>query len=719
MPARLKAGAVCYIALLLGPAAADSGRLPPEVPPELCVWGWMEREFEPEGYRRFLDMIARESGFNLIAATLRASKREVTAPETRAQIGRAVAYAHRLGLRMAFDLDARLARGEFLKRFPEQQQWMLRVRCYTAGRGAVRVEVKPAHLEDHMTWPDGRYEPLGGRLMGVFLSDAAGSLVEMRAGWRVVEESAQRVVIEAEPGLPGSEIIVAAAFRHRTPDVFAPSLDRFQEEIYESYREIRLDGVLKDEWGFPPVYNQGPREGDFWYSEPLEAAWRRAGGQDLVRDAVLMFTGLGGGHQRRIAAVNRYLRLILTRNAEIERGFHESIKRIFGRTALTATHATWGLMPFGDAFKNGIDWWWAPRDYGQTDEHWPLPVRTSLAKRMGGAVWYNQFYDAEVAPYYREIWRNARAGGRIHLHPLWPSTLDDSPYLRLLRSPLMKAERRIRLLNFIVREPLDCPVGVVFGHAAAVNWVGPHFGDLGVDFAESLWSNGVPADVIPSTEIESGALRIGEDGWVRYGVQNYRALVFVNSEYEPARTFEFLRQAARSKTMVFIRGRSELTFEGRRRPSEETLVPGAGLDPTPSRVGQFLNNFSSSRPSPSAPARLTDGTCVLARGEKDPSGDVLEESFACGATKVRVQATGVFAIRLTRKGEVDALAGSDLRLVEAGRFHLALPSPMDLALWHDAGGKWRGVVQGAARLPDNLAAITQDWTRIQMPPNGN
>jgi hypothetical protein len=110
---------------------------------------------------------------------------------------------------------------------------------------------------------------------------------------------------------------------------------------------------------------------------------------------------------------------------------------------------------------------------------------------------------------------------------------------------------------------------------------------------------------------------------------------------------------------------------------------------------------------------------VLARGEKDPSGDVLEESFACGATKVRVQATGVFAIRLTRKGEVDALAGSDLRLVEAGRFHLALPSPMDLALWHDARGKWRGVVQGAARLPDNLAAITQDWTRIQMPPNGN
>jgi len=643
------------IALLLAAAfAGASNRLPPNLPPEIYAWFWLGPEFQGEGYRAFVDMVAEHSNFGLLTTSLRVPSREVAEPNTHDQIKRAVDYAHSRGLRVAFDLDVRLARGAFRKLHPDQQQWMLRV-VEVPAKTATAV-VHPLELSDHMTGPGGSYEVLGGKLLGVFRRGANNQLVAAEAARAVVESAA-----EVKANLPAGEgYIVAAAFEHRTPDVFAPALIEFQRSIYEQYRDVPLDGALKDEWGFPPVYAAGPRGGDFWYSSGFAAAWRKAGGADMVRDCVLMYTGAGGTHQERIAAANRYARLLLERNAEIERSYYEDVKRIFGPQAFAGTHATWGVMPSGDAFKNGYDWWWAKRDYGQTDEDFPIPLRTSLAKKMGGAVWFNQYYNQDTEPYAREVWRDARAGGRVNFHPLWPSSMDPAAYLRLLSSPAVRAENRIRLLNYISQAPRDCSVAVVFGHRAAANWLGPRFGDLGIDFAEAMWREGFPADVIPSTEIESGALSIDKDDWLRYGAQRYRALVFLNTEYEPGATFEFLRRAARSRTITFLRDTA----------ANAGVIDGAGLDPTPERVATFLGGSHTPHDNPPDLARLTDGTCILARGERDPAGDAIDETFYCGSTKVHARATGVFAIRVSGAGELRALAGSDVRLVEAGALRL-------------------------------------------------
>jgi len=686
-------------------------RLPTSLPPE--IWAWGPGRDLSDAYKKSLDAIADYSNFGLLSTAMRSPDHEVTFPETHDYLKRVVEYAHSRGLRVALDLDVRLAQGTFLKKYPEAQQWMLRIRSFPlAGDRAVRAEIASAALRDHM----GQHQLLNGRLMRVYRAgtgkrDLPTALQELKDGFRILEQSKDRVAIEVPQGgrQGGQELIVVAAFEYRTPDVFSPELLRFQRDIYEQYRDVPLDGSMKDEWGFPPVYNQGAKEGDFWYSKAFAAEYAKAGGGDFVRDCVLMTLGMGGPYEQRIAAVNRYMRLILIQNARIERAFHDDVKEVFGPQAFLVVHATWGYVPIGDAFKNGYDWWWAPRDYGQTDEHWPLPVRTSLAKKMGGPVWYNQFYHRDVVPYRREIWRNASAGGRVNFLPYPRELWRDRP--------LMRAESRIRLLNFISQSPIDCPVAVVFGHAAALNWVGPHFGDLGVDFAEELWNLGVRADVIPSTEIESGALKITDDGLVSYGVQKYRALVFLNPEYEPDSTFDFLRRVARSKTMEFVRGQRRLTFDAKPRAAEAT-IPGASVDPTPSRVAQYLTNWHSptaSEPSlqfPADLARLTDGTCILARGTKDPSGDPIEETFYCGNTKVTAKATGVLGIKLSVKGELESLAASDLGMVEAGKFRLELPEPTDLALWRDQSGEWRGVVQGETKLPEALLQVTKNWTRL-------
>jgi hypothetical protein len=677
--------------------AVASNRLPAGLPPEIYAWFWLEPEFQPEGYRAFVDLIAEHSNFGLLTTSLRTPSREIAAPDTHDQVKRAVLYAHSRGLRVAFDLDVRLARGTFRKLHPDQQQWMLRIIEVPAKE--TTAIVRPQPLSDHMTAPGGSYEALGGKLLGIFRRGPNNELVAVKPKAPPVESAA-----EVRVNLPAGEAhIVAVAFEHRTPDVFAPALIEFQRSIYEQYRDVQLDGAMKDEWGFPPVYGAGPRGGDFWYSTNFASAWRKAGGGEMVRDCVLMYTGVGGAHQARIAAANRYARLLLERNAEIERAYYQDVKRIFGAQAFAGTHATWGIMPSGDAFKNGYDWWWAPRDYGQTDEDFPIPLRTSLAKKMGGAVWINQYYNQDIEPYAREVWRAARAGGRVNFHPLWPAaSIGPEANLRLLRSPAVRAENRIRLLNYVSFAPRDCPVAVVFGHAAAANWLGPRFGDLGIDFADALWCEGFPADIIPSTEIESGALRIDKDGWVRYGAQRYRALVFLNTEYEPGATFEFLRRAARSNTVTFLRDTA----------SAAGAIAGVGLDPTPARVATFLRGSHTPHDNPPDLARLTDGTCILARGERDPAGDAIDETFYCGTTKVQARATGVFAIRTTGAGEVKALAGSGVRLVDAGALHLEFAQPLDFALWRDAAGALRGVVQGDARVPDGLLQLTKDWTRL-------
>ncbi len=686
-------------------------RLPFSLPPE--IWAWSTGSPGSDGYKKSLDMIADQSNFGFLTTK---SPREVTSPEAHAHVKRVVEYAHSRGIRLAVDLDVRRARMAFHQQHPGQQQWMLRIRSFPlSGTGPIRAEIASAKLRDHT----GEQVLLRGRLVRVWRVATSrkglpSDLEELKSGIHIVEESDQRVTVEitAGGGLAADELIVAAAFEYRTPDVFSPALIPFQTQILEQYRDTGLDGAMKDEWGFPPVYNQGAKDGDFWLSENMAAAYAKAGGGEFVRECALMTLGIGGTRDQRLTAVNRYMRLILTENSRIEDSFYRETKRLFGPGAFVVVHATWGNLPYGDAFKNGYSWWQATRDYGQTDEHWPLPVRTSLAKKMGGPVWYNQFHERRYPEsIYWEIWRDARAGGRVNfLTPTW--VLEDKA--------AMRAESRVRLLNYISRAPLDCPVAVVFGHAAALNWVGPHFGDLGVDFADELWAKGVRADVIPSTEIETGALKIGPGGQVSFGAQNYQALVFVNPEYEPDSTFDFLKKVGRSNTKLFIRGRRTLTFDGKPRGAKEMIVDSAGADPTPARVAQsFMRGQSAPlaawrvEVSPLADqSRLTDGTCFLARGERDPAGDPFEETFYCNDFRVRAKATGIFGIKLSPKGELESLAASELRFVEAGNFRLELSEPVDLALWRE-NGRLRGVIQGAPKPPAALLELTRDWTVLQ------
>ena len=501
---------------------------------------------------------------------------EVASAEVHDQIKAAAAYAQRRGMGVVMDLDVRLARAAFQRTYPDELQEMLRLReTQPSDAGEAAIAIGSDTPNDHYTFRTTPYIPLAGRLVRAYSyvrgpdGIAPESIRELTAAaCEVKEASAKRVAvaIACGPQGKGQHVCLMAAFTHFTPDVFAPHLLSFQREILRQYADASLRGACKDEWGFPPCYDGNPAHNDYWLSKWFATAYaERTGGRDLVRDTLLMTFGERGRVGQRQAAINCFMELCRQRNAAIECDFYQATKETFGPNAVVATHPTWWPYPGIREFKkNGLDWWGVRRDWAQVDEVTPFCVRTALAKKWVSPVWYNMFYAPQVADYQTSLWTHALGGGRINYHPLWP--VKDAPgstHAPLLRGGLTRGDCRVRLLNFITRAPLDCPVAVIFGHACATNWAGPAYDDVGIALTNRLWQAGFYADLIPSSEIANQAVKIGKDGSVCYGPQRYAAVVLYHPEFEQPTTAAFFRQAAKGPAALFRVGQWNTDFDGR------------------------------------------------------------------------------------------------------------------------------------------------------------
>ena len=531
--------AVAGIAVSSQAAPSAAFGLPEGVQPTLGAWFCNDDFLAPDGYKKYVDLFAEHSPYDLLTTSFRINRREITEPAFHDQVKAAVDYARGRGLRIALDLDVRLAREAFRSLYPDEQQEMLRLRTVPLNSsGAVEFAVAPETLTDHMTGNTTPYVPLSGRLVRVYsyVAEAGGILpdtirdITARCALKVASEKEVRVGIPCDASTGGRTACVMAAFTHLTPDVYAPHLLDFQRALVEQYADVALSGLMKDEWGFPPCHGGCPEKNDFWFSESRAKAYAEAtGGRDLARDCLLMHAGEQGRERERQAAINVLLKTSRERNAAIEEHYYKLAKEFFGPDAAVVTHPTWWSYPGPSEFKkNGLDWWAARRDWGQTDEETPFSVRTALAKKWGSPVWYNQYYSTNADKYRESLWTHALGGGRINYHPVYPAPEGMDIMTRssaLLAPDIVAGESRIRLLQLVTYAPIDCPVAVVFGHACAMNWAGPAYDDVGLAVTDALWQAGYYADLIPTSEIASGALKIAEDGSVTYGRQRYAAAV--------------------------------------------------------------------------------------------------------------------------------------------------------------------------------------------------
>ena len=729
-------------------------RLPSHVPPVMAVWGWTESDFAPGGYEPYIEMMARHSGVNVLTATIRAPGKFVTDEAVREQIRRAAQFASRFGIKIAMDLDVRLAREAFREVHPDELQEMLRLReVALKGSGEIALSIPSEVPGDHYTGYATPYIPLAGSLVRIYAyaRTAQGikpeTVQDITAQCHTTAATTNHVsvTIPCDEKTEGKTACVMVSFVHLSPDVLAPHLLPFQRKILESYRGVPLAGACKDEWGFPPCYDGNPAHNDYWYSRFLAQAYsERTGGRDLVRDALLMTFGEIGRDAERVAAINHFNDLCRRRNGAVETDFYHAVKSVWGREAVVATHPTWWSLPTRQEFKkNGLDWWIVKRDFAQTDEIAPYYVRTALAKKWGSPVWFNMYYSPDLADYQAELWAGALAGGRINYHPIWPprdpSKVDPERYRGLVRGGLMRGDCRVRLLNFITRSPPDCPVAVVFGQSCAMNWAGPAYDDVGMALSDALWRAGYPADLIPANEIQTGALTVGADGYIHYGAQPYHSVVLYHPQFEPPATAELFRKAAQGKSRLYRIGDWTQDFNGKVFNGSTSLprqmVVLAGPAPCAAQVIQDLKrsglvsqapakrtlncsytDLRTVAPPTEGECRLLDGTHVCVAGVRAAAGDPIQRTIHVAGRPVAVDAVGVVAVRMDRRGRVEALAAGGLKSLSADGLKIELPDRVDLALWRDALGRFHGVLQGwPGAVPAPLQQLTHDWLRLSVP----
>lgn len=476
-----------------------------------------------------------------------------------------------------------------------------------------------------------------------------------------------------------------------------------------------------------------------------------------------------GRKLERQAAINHFLELSWQRNAEIEDDFYHGVKETFGPSAFVGVHPTWAGGSLGPAeiSKNGWNWWAVTRDYGQTDEFCPYGIRTSLAKKWGGGVFYNMYYSDRLENYPREVWQCALGGGRVHWHPTFVKGKryeypNEKKYIGvyepLLRGELMRGECRVRLLNFISRSPVDCPVAVIFGHALAMNWsviprtkkgewIGWDIFD-GINLVQTFWYVGYPADLIPSSETGGKVLRVGSDGYVYYGPQRYAAMVLYYPEMGKPETVSFWKAAAAGgKTALYRVSDWTSTFDGKPfdgnavLPSSIKVLADLPADPRWMKEYNFVGpasghivrtvtgdlqgiapqetiNLAWGSPFMTGSSRLIDGTEIVVQGDdKEMAGLPVQTNLTIGGREVEIDGVGIAAVRLDSGGKLEALAIGGLKRFKGGGVSIELAERVDVALWRDRQSKWRGVLQGyRGPVPAVLATLAADWLRLDIPP---
>ncbi|MCC6153712.1 MAG: hypothetical protein IT367_08135, partial [Candidatus Hydrogenedentes bacterium] len=315
---------------------------------------------------------------------------------------------------------------------------------------------------------------------------------------------------------------------------------------------------------------------------------------------------------------------------------------------------------------------------------------------------------------------------------------------------------------YISNAPVECPVLILFGHLGALNWAGDAFGKTGIEIANELWEAGYYTDLMPTSEIRHITTRadnISGDDMEWMGIASipsreswpynynpsdkvasggaYDAVVLYRPEFDEGFAMSVFRDLSRNAQSALFRI-GEWNLDDRCRPLEAApylndrmrsvdeascareviaYLKAKGVEPqTPGRLRGEKGFPDSVVPRSSGYCRLTDGTTILASGEKEMMGDPIQQSIKVRGFDVTVDAIGVVGVQLQEDGSIYALAAGGLKLFKCAKQTIELPERLDVAIFKEPSGEWRGIVHGyGGPIPEALQALTKNWTRVRVP----
>ena len=420
-------------------------------------------------------------------------------------------------------------------------------------------------------------------------------------------------------------------------------------------------------WNDSPLYSYG-----------MEVAYRQKYGTDLLEDYVLVLDKSSESPER-IRAINRYYEMIRECICGEETYFYHKGKECFGEDTFIGVHPTWyaidEVQNTPEVWKNGVDWWGVPRDFGFTDEIMLYPVRLALTHKSRGNTFYNMWYGEGIKmmdTFYQEMWRNIRYGGRTI--SLSYACKGEYTIVEQLSEPgklesVSAIEERIAILDPIQKAPPASDVLIIMGIEACCNilcntdgngrW-NTHSGKLKEVFtlARDIWNAGYNCDLVGSYEIYQKEIYIGQDHLVHYGSETFRYVIFAFPEFSKKDILDFFRDLQANHIGLSIIGDYTRDFNGE--DISDAFLPikncvdyyvfrPEAVDIFPKFEAFNVRTFRVPNGS-----ILQDGMVIVtASAPEKPVGNRFKTAFRLGENAIAIEAEDMAAIRLSEDGMLE------------------------------------------------------------------
>jgi hypothetical protein len=349
-------------------------------------------------------------------------------------------------------------------------------------------------------------------------------------------------------------------------------------EAMQAYSDIPFDGFALDEFGNKFVSRDAELKGEAfrgrWYSNEMAEAYQKETGESLEKTMFDARYAPEGKPEIRIKAINQYMDFMRKGALRVENEVMKHAKEIFGPDIFIGIHNTYhnSNITTDEIWANGLGWWDAPREYGQTDERTPTPIQMGVAMAHQKNAMYNQFYDGVLEPVLVKAFSDLRWGIRTHYHAL----NDKRPNRFDLEFPeaiigINRIEKCARLMNRFNPSLPDVRLLVIFGIEALSNWY-PNEADRGVydindkigifEKGNEIWDSGYLNAIVPSDLIVNGKLILNANGKPELNGHVFDAILYLNPQYAREPVLKFLEEYEAKGGKLMIEGSADRNFKG-------------------------------------------------------------------------------------------------------------------------------------------------------------
>lgn len=565
--------------------------------PHILYWKWNEDIFEEGVLERKTQDIIDRSMFNYIYISFHFTSDEHKILVSNELIQKIETVSNMLeenGRHLILDLDIR--HEDLYYRQHSHQEHLYRIKAVSGTldeQGSLRLEV-----------------PEGEQVLNCWLVDSLDN-TEFTGDPMVITDGIylenNSLTIQAGDAGTGKQVVCFISKQLQTYDLMGEEFITPRREMFERVKHIRICGVATDEWGIGPVKLDMPTIKPFkaktkfalseikeavdlgtipmfveWllYSDGMERCYRQRYGKSLREEALYLWYHRKNDIQTSVRVINRYIENIRLSVVQTDRQFYDLGKEYFGENCFIACHPTWWGDELDNAFdclRNGLDWWEARRDYAQTDELLPIPIRLGMMRKASENVWYNMWYSMrtmDIRTYYRETWINARFGGRTH--HLGYECNEPNVVLELYPKGMLESlsamEEKIEMINRQLDSRPDSRVLVLFGYENATNWKlsdpqalhisrrNPNMHRI-LSFTKELFDSPYLCELAPTTEIGNGSICM-KDGAVTYMGHAYDAMVVIMGNWISESAYKLIEEYGNSGGNLLIVGRIDRLSDG-------------------------------------------------------------------------------------------------------------------------------------------------------------